>query len=83
MKRFRLGLQPNLLVGVVLALATAVFFYPVFRGEVLFFGDNLCCGSFAGRSSAALESVPFCRNTVPCGHLHGCVLPFQPFLPGA
>jgi len=41
MKRFRLGLQPNLLVGVVLALATAVFFYPVFRGEVLFFGDNL------------------------------------------
>src|SRR3990170_3295005 len=41
MKRFRLSLKSDLLSIAVLALATSVFFYPVFRGEVLFFGDNL------------------------------------------
>jgi len=41
MKRFRSGLKLDVFSIAILALAVGVFFYPVFRGEVLFFGDNL------------------------------------------
>ncbi len=41
MRHSKPGIQYDILAVGILALAVAAFFYPVFRGEVLFFGDNL------------------------------------------
>ncbi len=53
---FKTKILPNLIIGLVFALATVIYFWPVLEGKIIYAGDNIN-GSAAVRESVAYHEA--------------------------